>query len=111
MPDTPTSAPGIVNDPGALCTYAASCWDRALRSYGLDDSESSALVQDGLDAVNAALGLAPGHPLALTWQVLLLRLLATLERDPAARESLEHEAAASHRAAVEARKAALSPRA
>jgi hypothetical protein len=111
MPDTPTSAPGIVNDPGALCTYAASCWDRALRSYGLDDSEKSAIVQNGLDAVNAALRLAPAHPLALTYHVLLLRLLATLERDPAARESLERDAAASHLAAVEARKAALSPRA
>jgi hypothetical protein len=111
MPETIPSAHGATNDPGALCTYAASCWDRALRGYGLDDTRKSALVQDGLNAVSAALRLAPGHPLALTYQVLLLRLLASLERDPAVRASLEREAETCHRAAVEAQKAALIPRA
>jgi hypothetical protein len=111
MPETIPSAPGATNDPGALCTYAASCWDRALRGYALDDTRQSAVVQDGLKAVSAALRLAPGHPLALTYQVLLLRLLATLERDPAVRASLEREAESSHCAAVEAQKAALIPRA
>lgn len=110
-PEPNPSAPGIDRDPGALCTYAASCWDRALRGYTLDDSEKSALVQDGLKATAEALRLAPSHPHPLTWQALLLRLQASFERDPATRSALERDADACHQAAVEAQQAGLIPRA
>lgn len=111
MPERNASAPGTGGEPGALCTYAAGCWDSAFRGYALDEADRSALVQDGLNAVTAALRLAPGHPPALTYQVLLLRLLTTLERDSVARAALEREAEACQRAAVDAQKAGLIPRA
>jgi hypothetical protein len=112
MPGGNASAPGTRDDPGALCLYAAACWDRAFRGYLAEgDAGKSALVQDGLRAVTSALQLAPADPVALTWQVLLLRLQAALEQDPGARAALDREADARHRAAVEAQKDALIRRA
>lgn len=111
MPETYPRAPGIGGDPGALCTYAASCWDRVFRGYAIPETQKNALVRDGLKAVDRALALAPDHARAITCKVLLLRLRASLEQDPAARDALEREADACQRAARDARKAELIPRA
>jgi hypothetical protein len=109
MPEADVRAPGTEDDPGALCAHAASCWDRALRGYAIAEAEKSALVRDGLKAVHTALTLAPAHTQALTYKVLLLRLQAVLERNPAVRASLELEADALWHAAVEAQRIELIP--
>jgi hypothetical protein len=111
MPEGHASAPGTRDDPGALCLYAATCWDRAFRGYAAANAEKSALVQDGLRAAKSAVHLAPADPAALTWQVLLLRMQAALEQDPAVRAALDRETDARHRAAVVAQKDAIIRRA
>jgi hypothetical protein len=88
-------------DPDALCTRAAVSWDRAFRGYDLSQAQKSALVQDGLAAVERALTLVPDHPQALTYKVLLLRLQAAVEPDPTARAALDAEAHALHEKALE----------
>jgi hypothetical protein len=111
VPEGDVRAPGTEDDPGALCAHAASCWDRAFRGYAIGEAEKSALVRDGLRAVDTALTLTPAHPQALTYKVLLLRLQAALERNPAARAALELEADALRHAAVNAQRIELIPRA
>ncbi len=111
MPEADARAPGTDDDPGALCAHAVTCWDRAFRGYAITEAQTSALVRDGLTAVEAALSLAPGHPRALTYLVLLLRAQAALERNPAARAALELEADARRQSAVDAQKIELIPRA
>lgn len=102
-------------DLGALCARAAADWDRAFRGYDLSEAQKSALAQDGLAAVERALTLAPDHPQALTYKVLLLRLQAALEPDPAARAALDAEAQTLHEKAVQEQRLAqvrgLTPRA
>lgn len=101
---------GREDDPGALGARAASCWDRAFRGFDLTAAQKAALVREGLSAVDAALTHAPAHPQALIYKVLLLRLQAALDPDPAARAALEVEADAACRAAADAQKLALIQR-
>jgi hypothetical protein len=110
VPDTTAGAPEPDVDADALCAHAAFCWDRAFRGYAITDVQKSALVRDGLKAVSRALMLAPTRR-ALTYKVLLLRLQAALEPNPAERAALELEADARRQSAVDAHKIELIPRA
>lgn len=111
MPDTGQRGAGTEDDPGALCAHAASCWDRAFRGYDLTAAQKEAFAREGLIAISRALALDPTQPQALAYKVLLLRVRAVLERDPATRDALEAEADTLRDTAVDAEKLGLIRRA
>jgi tetratricopeptide (TPR) repeat protein len=93
------------NDPDAFYTIATYYWDEAYRDPKLKEAEKKAYVGKGMDAIEHALKIKPDYMEAIVYKGLLLRLQATLEKDPAVQQKLLKEAEALSKQANEMRKA------
>jgi tetratricopeptide (TPR) repeat protein len=91
------------NNPEAYYTIATYYWEKAYRDFTLKDADKIKFVQQGVDAINKALELKPDYVEALTYKGLLLRVQATLEKDPKRQQDLVKEAASYSDRAAEVR--------
>jgi tetratricopeptide (TPR) repeat protein len=82
------------NNPEAFYTIATYYWDEAYRDFKLKDPEKRDFVSKGLTAIDHALQLKPDYVEAITYNGLLLRLQANLEKDPAKQQQLLKDATA-----------------
>jgi TonB family protein len=79
-------------NPEVHYTLAAYYWERAYRDSALSEVEKRGFITMGLSEIDQALQLKPKYMEALVYKNLLLRLEATLEKDPAARQALISQA-------------------
>jgi tetratricopeptide (TPR) repeat protein len=93
------------NDPDAFYTIATYYWDEAYRDPKLKEAEKKAYVAKGMDAIERALKIKADYMEAIVYKGLLLRLQATLEKDPATQQKLLKEAEALSKQANDMRKA------
>ncbi len=80
------------NNPEAHYTIATEYWEKAYRDVTTSEAEKVKFVQAGLQAVDKAIELKPDYFEALTYKNLLLRVQATLEKNPARQQALLKEA-------------------
>jgi len=80
------------NNPEAFYTIATYYWDEAYRDTRLKESDNKLYIQKGIDAIDKALMIKPDYAEALVYKGLLLRLQATVEKDPAKQQALLKEA-------------------
>lgn len=93
------------NDPDAFYTIATYYWDEAYRDPKLKEAEKRTYVGKGMDAIERALKIKPDYMEAIVYKGLLLRLQATLEKDPAVQQKLLKEAEGYSKQANDMRKA------
>ena len=79
-------------NPEAFYTIATYYWEKAYRDFSLSDAEKIKHVQAGIAAIDKAIGLNDQYMEALVYKNLLLRVQATLERNPARQQALLREA-------------------
>ena len=79
-------------NPEAFYTISVYYWEKAYRDFKLNEKEKKAFVDKGEAAVDKALSLKADYVEAIVYKGLLLRLQATLEKDPAKQQSLIKEA-------------------
>ncbi len=92
-------------NPEAFYTIATYYWEKAYRDFSLSDPEKLKFVQMGLEAIDKAISLNDSYMEALVYKNLLLRVQATLERNPARQQALLKEAETLSNRAEEIRKA------
>jgi tetratricopeptide (TPR) repeat protein len=80
------------NNPEAFFTISTYYWDNAQRNTALPEAVKREQVGKGLEAVNKALAIRSDYMEALVYKGLLLRVQATLEKDPARQQELLKEA-------------------
>ena len=80
------------NNPEAFYTISVYYWEKAYRDFKLTEKEKKAFVDKGEAAVDKALKLKADYVEAIVYKGLLLRLQATLEKDPAKQQALIKEA-------------------
>lgn len=80
------------NNPEAYYTIATYYWEKAYRDFTTPEADKMKYVQDGLQAVDKAIQLKPDYFEALTYKGLLLRVQATLEKNPQKQQELLKEA-------------------
>ena len=80
------------NNPEAFYTISVYYWEKAYRDFKLTEKEKKAFVDKGEAAVDKALKLKADYVEAIVYKGLLLRLQATLEKDPARQQSFIKEA-------------------
>jgi len=80
------------NNPEAFFTISTYYWDNAQRNATLTDAVKKEQVGRGLEAVDKALAIKGDYMEALVYKGLLLRLQATLEKDPGKQQELLKEA-------------------
>ena len=81
------------DNPEAYYTIATYYWDKAYKDFTTPLPEKITFVAEGHKAVDKAIDLKPDYPEALTYKGLLLRLEATLIKDPKRQQELVKEAA------------------
>jgi tetratricopeptide (TPR) repeat protein len=79
-------------NPEAYYTLATYYWDKASRDFRLSDKEKLQLVEDGLAAIDKALGIKADYMEAITYKGLLLRTKAIVIKDPKEQQRLLKEA-------------------
>jgi len=79
-------------NPEAHYTIATYYWEKAYRDFTTPEPDKLKFVQQGLVAVDEAIKLNPSYFEALTYKNLLLRVQATLEKNPARQQALLKEA-------------------
>jgi tetratricopeptide (TPR) repeat protein len=96
------------NNPSGYYTVASFYWNKAYRDPEIrdDDAKKAALVDKGMVAVEKALALKPDHWESMISKGLLLRVKASLVKDPRTRFQLIEEAAALQNQAMDLRKKA-----
>lgn len=94
------------NNPEAFYTIATYYWEKAYRDFSLSDAEKMKFVLMGIDVIDKAISLNDQYMEALVYKNLLLRVQATLERNPARQQALLKEAEQLSNRAEEIRKAA-----
>jgi tetratricopeptide (TPR) repeat protein len=80
------------NNPEAYYTIATYYWEKAYRDFTTPQADKIKFVQAGEEAIDRAIELKPDYHEALTYKGLLLRVEATLEKDPKIQQSLLREA-------------------
>ena len=80
------------NNPEAYYTIATYYWEKAYRDFTTPQPDKVKFVQQGIQAIDKAIELKPDYFEALTYKNLLLRVQATLEKDPARQQQLLREA-------------------
>jgi tetratricopeptide (TPR) repeat protein len=80
------------NNPEAYQTMAVYYWDEAYRDFRLNDKQKLDYIQKGIEAVDKALQIKSDYMEAVAYKNLLLRLQATIEKDPAKQQALLKEA-------------------
>ena len=91
------------NNPEAYYTIATYYWEKAYRDFTTPQPDKIKFVQQGIQAIDKAIELKPDYFEALTYKNLLLRVQATLEKDPARQQALLREADQFRDRAVEIR--------
>jgi predicted Zn-dependent protease len=79
-------------NPEAHYTIATYYWEKAYRDFTTPEADKVKYVQQGIVAVDQAIKLKPDYFEALTYKNLLLRVQATLEKNPARQQALLKEA-------------------
>lgn len=92
------------NNPEAHYTVATYYWDKAYRDFRLNEKQKMQYVQDGIGAVDKAIGIKSDYMEAIAYKNLLLRLQANLEKDPKKQQELLKEADTLRDKATELRK-------
>ena len=92
------------NNPEVFYTISVFYWDEAYRDPKLKEAEKKAYVGKGITAVDHALQIKSDYMDALVYKGLLLRLQATLEKDPVKQQQLLKEAEKLSQQANELRK-------
>ena len=80
------------DNPEGYYQLATYYWDKAYRDFRLDDKQKLAYILSGLAAVDKAIAIKSDYMEAIAYKNLLLRLQATLEKNPKRREELLREA-------------------
>jgi tetratricopeptide (TPR) repeat protein len=80
------------NNPEAYQTMAVYYWDEAYRDFRLNDKQKLDYIAKGIEAVDKALQIKSDYMEAVAYKNLLLRLQATIEKDPAKQQALLKEA-------------------
>jgi tetratricopeptide (TPR) repeat protein len=91
-------------NPEAFYTISVYYWEKAYRDFKLTEKEKKAFVDKGEVAVDKALQLKADYVEAIVYKGLLLRLQATLEKEPAKQQQLIKEAEALSAKAADIRK-------
>ena len=91
-------------NPEAFHTMASYYWDEATRDSRLTEKQKIDYVLKGLEADDKALEIKPDYMDAMVYKGLLLRLQATLEKDPAKQQQLIKDATTLHDKAEELKK-------
>ncbi len=91
------------NNPEAYYTIATYYWEKAYRDFTISAAEKLKFVEAGVQAVDKAIELKPDYVEALTYKGLLLRVQATIEKDPQRQQDLVKEAASYTDRATEVR--------
>jgi tetratricopeptide (TPR) repeat protein len=94
------------NNPSGFYTVSSFYWNKAYRDPEIDDAKKAEFLEKGLTAVEKALALKPDHWESLISKGLLLRVKASLAKDPRTRFQLVEEASALQNQAMELRKKA-----
>ena len=95
-------------NPEAFYTIATYYWEKAYRDFSLSDAEKIKFTQMGIAAIDKSLMLNESYMEALVYKNLLLRVQASLERNPARQQALLREADQLQNKAEEIRKANLA---
>lgn len=80
------------NNPEAYYTIATYYWEKAYRDFTTPEPDKITYVKQGIEAIDKAIELKPDYFEALTYKNLLLRVQATLEKDPKVQQALLREA-------------------
>lgn len=80
------------NNPEAYYTIATYYWEKAYRDFTTPEADKMKFVMMGNEAIDKAIELKPDYFEALTYKGLLLRVQATLEKDPKVQQALVREA-------------------
>jgi tetratricopeptide (TPR) repeat protein len=80
------------NNPEAFYTIATYYWEKAYRDFTVREPLKREYTRAGLRAIDKALSLRSDYMEALTYKSLLLRVQASLEKDPARQHRLRTEA-------------------
>ena len=91
------------NNPEAYYTIATFYWEKAQKDFTISSADKIKFVKLGLQAADRALQLKSDYVDALVYKGLLLRVQATLERDPKVQQALVKEAATYQERAMKAR--------
>jgi len=91
------------NNPEAYYTIATYYWEKAYRDFTISAADKMRFVEQGIQAVDKAIELKPDYVEALTYKGLLLRVQATVEKDPQRQQDLVKEAASYTDRATEVR--------
>jgi tetratricopeptide (TPR) repeat protein len=92
------------NNPEAHYTAATFYWDKANRDFRLTPAQKTEYIKGGLEAVDKALEIKEDYLEAVVYKGLLLRLQATVEKDPARQQALLAEAKTLQERATELQK-------
>ena len=92
------------NNPEAFYTIAVYYWEKAYRDFKLTEREKKAFVDKGEAAIDKSLQLKSDYVEAIVYKGLLLRLQATLEKEPAKQQALIKQAEALSAKAADIRK-------
>jgi tetratricopeptide (TPR) repeat protein len=91
------------NNPEAFYLISTYYWEKGMRDFTISQAEKARFVQEGHQAVDKALELKPDYIDALVYKGLLLRLEATVEKDPKVQQALVKEAQTYSDRAIEIR--------
>lgn len=92
------------SNPEAFYTIATFYWDKAYRDFRLTDAQKVDFANKGLAAVDKAIALNPNYMEAITYRGLLLRVLASVEKNAERQRALIREAEAMQAKAMDIRK-------
>ena len=81
------------NNPEAFYTIATYYWEKAYRDFTTSEADKMKFVLAGNEAIDKAIQLKSDYAEALTYKGLLLRVQATLEKNPDRQQELVKEAA------------------
>ena len=79
-------------NPEAYYLISTYYWEKGMRDFTISAADKARFVKEGHQAVDKALELKPDYIDALVYKGLLLRLEATVEKDPKVQQQLVQEA-------------------
>ena len=80
------------NNPEAFYLISTYYWEKGMRDFTISQADKARFVQEGHKAVDKALELKGDYIDALVYKGLLLRLEATVEKDPKQQQALVKQA-------------------
>ncbi len=92
------------NNPEAFYTISTFFWDKAYRAFRITEVQKVDYAKRGLEAADKAVALNPAYMEAVTYRGLLLRVLASVEKNADRQKALLKDAEAMQARALEIRK-------